>query len=258
MAGYPCAEVGAVRGADAASWATWRDGDSVDLARQAADLFADAARGHGSPVARALVALDRLDEMLASLPDDLRGAVLLWSISVTNPEWEVAAVVEHGRVTHELTVADGRAVSYPDELYFQQHVVSAPISPAAADGDAPAPVESGISGEALFARGTAFASAGDRHAAQQAWSEAAEEHNHALSMRALGDLSADREDLKTAEEWYGRAAMLNDTPSMNRIATLLEGRGQTERAAEWLRRAARFGDEEAARRLQGDVVAASV
>jgi TPR repeat protein len=77
-------------------------------------------------------------------------------------------------------------------------------------------------------------------------------------MRALGDLSADREDLKTAEEWYGRAAMLNDTPSMNRIATLLEGRGQTERAAEWLRRAARFGDEEAARRLQGDVVAASV
>ena len=42
------------------------------------------------------------------------------------------------------------------------------------------------------------------------------------------------------------------------IATLLEGRGQTERAAEWLRRAARCGDEEAARRLPGDVVAASV
>jgi TPR repeat protein len=112
----------------------------------------------------------------------------------------------------------------------------------------------------LFARGTAFAAAGDRRAAQQAWAEAADEHNHALSMRALGDLAGDRDDPKTAEEWYGRAAMLNDTPSMNRIATILEGRGQHDRAAEWLRRAARFGDEEAARRLQSEqsVVAASV
>lgn len=256
MAGYPGAEVGAVRTDDA--WSTWRDGDSVALARRAADLFADAAREHGSPVARALVALDRLDEMLTSLPDDLRGAVLLWSISVTNPEWEVAAVVEHGRVTHDLTVANGRVVAFPDELYFQEHVVAAPIAPVAAD--AAAPVESGASGETLFARGTAFAAAGDRRAAQQAWTEAAEDHQHALAMRALGDLAGDRDDPKTAEEWYGRAAMLNDTPSMNRIATLLEGRGQQERAAEWLRRAARFGDEEAARRLQHDqaAVAASV
>jgi hypothetical protein len=259
MAGYPGAEVGAVRGADPSSWTTWRDGDSLTLARQAADLFADSAREHGSPVARPLVALDRLDEMLASLPDDLRGAVLLWSISVTNPEWPVAAVVDHGRVTHALTVAEGRAVAFTDELYFQAEMLSAPIGPDTVEAAAPAP-EAGPSGEVLFARGTAFAAAGDRRAAQQAWAEAADEHNHALSMRALGDLAGDRDDPKTAEEWYGRAAMLNDTPSMNRIATILEGRGQHDRAAEWLRRAARFGDEEAARRLQSEqsVVAASV
>lgn len=259
MAGHPGAEVGAVRGAGSASWTTWRDGDSLTLARQAADLFADAAREHGSPVARPLVALDRLDEMLTSLPDDLRGAVLLWSISVTNPEWEVAAVVQHGRATHELNVAESRAVAYPDELYFQMEVVSAAISPTSLETAAPAG-EVRPSGEALFARGTAFAAAGDRRAAAQAWAEAADGHNHALSMRALGDLSCDRDDLKTAEEWYGRAAMLNDTPSMNRIATILEGRGQADRAGEWLRRAARFGDEEAARRLQSaqSAVAASV
>lgn len=255
MAGYPGAEVGAVHAADA--WTTWRDGSSIDLARQGADLFADAARGHEHPVARPLVALDRLDEMLKSLPDDLRGAILLWSISVTNPDWDVPAVAEHGRATHELIVADGRAVAFPDEIYFQQQVAAAPISPLAAEGEAPA-VTSNASAEALFSRGTALASAGDLRGAAQAWTEAAEDHNHALSMRALGDLSSDRDDLKTAEEWYGRAAMLNDTTSMTRIALLLESRGQSERAAEWLRRAARFGDEEAARRLQHQgVVAAS-
>ncbi len=208
-------------------------------------------------MARPLVALDRLDEMLKSLPDDLRGAILLWSISVTNPDWDVPAVAEHGRATHELIVADGRAVAYPDEIYFQQQVAAAPISPLAAEGEAPA-ATSNASAESLFSRGTALASAGDLRGAAQAWTEAAEDHNHALSMRALGDLSSDRDDLKTAEEWYGRAAMLNDTTSMTRIALLLESRGQSERAAEWLRRAARFGDEEAARRLQHQgVVAAS-
>lgn len=253
MAGYPGAEVGAVHTAGA--WSTWRDDSSVDLARQGADLFAEAAREHGH-VARPLVALDRLDEMLKSLPDDLRGAILLWSIAVTNPDWDVAVVAEHGRATHELVVAQGRAVAFPDEIYFQQDVAHAPITPAGADAE-PAPVAS-TSGESLFARGTALASAGDLRAAAQAWTEAAESHNHALSMRALGDLSSDRDDPKTAEEWYGRAAMLNDTSSMVRIATLLEGRGQQERAAEWLRRAARFGDEEATRRLQNQgVVGAS-
>jgi len=253
MAGYPGAEVGAVHAAGA--WSTWRDGSSVDLARQGADLFAEAAREHGH-VARPLVALDRLDEMLKSLPDDLRGAILLWSIAVTNPDWDVAVVAEHGRATHELVVAQGRAVAFPDEIYFQQDVAHAPISPVGGEAEQ-APAAS-ASGESLFARGTALASAGDLRGAAQAWTEAAESHNHAPSMRALGDLSSDRDDHKTAEEWYGRAAMLNDTSSMVRIATLLEGRGQQERAAEWLRRAARFGDEEATRRLQNQgVVGAS-
>ena len=244
MAGYPGAEVGAVHAAGA--WSTWRDGGSVDLARQGADLFAEAAREHGH-VARPLVALDRLDEMLKSLPDDLRGAILLWSIAVTNPDWDVAVVAEHGRATHELVVAQGRAVAFPDEIYFQQEVAHAPISPVAGEADTAA--AAGPTGESLFARGTALASSGDLRGAAQAWTEAAESHNHALAMRALGDLSSDRDDLKTAEEWYGRAAMLNDTSSMVRIATLLESRGQQERAAEWLRRAARFGDDEAVRRL---------
>lgn len=252
MSGHVGAEVGAVHQVD--GWTTWRDADSVTLAREAADLFAASARTHDKPVARALVALDTLDDMLRRLPDDVRGAILLWAVAVTNPEWDVDAVAQHGRVALERAQSQGRAVAFPDELYFQEQALRAPISPT---GDEP-PVEEAapqIDGDQLFAQANAAAEAGDVRTAKRLWTDAAEGADHALSMRALGDLAQDSDDIKTAEEWYGRAAFQNEPTSMTRIGMIYLKKGQSERAAEWLRRAARFGDDEATTILAGLVPA---
>jgi hypothetical protein len=253
MSGHVHAEVGAVR--HPGGWATWRDGDGVALARQAADLFADAARGFDKPVARPLVALDALDDMLRRLPEDVRGAVLLWAIAVTNPEWDVDAVAAHGRAALEHAQALGRAIAWPDELYFQEQAAPAPIVSELAEGEEPEPPA--IDGDRLFAEGNMLAAAGDLRGAAKSWAEAAEGADHALAMRALGDLARSRDDLKTAEEWYGRAAFLNEPTSMTRIGVIYVQKGQPERAGEWLRRAERFGDAEATTHLQ-ELAGASV
>jgi len=250
MAGHAGAEVGAVK--HEGGWTTWRDGDSVELARRGADLFVASAREHDKPVSRPLVALDALDDMLKRLPDDLRGAMLLWSIAVTNPEWETDVVVEHGRVTLEEVALEGRAVAYPDELYFQEQAAIAPIIPVGHDAEGEPPA---VDGDRLFAQGNAAAASGDLKAAASFWTQAADLADHPLAMRAMGDLTRSRDDLKGAEEWYGRAAFLNDAPSMTRIGTIYIQKGQSDRAAEWLRRAARFGDEEASRHLESLVAA---
>ncbi len=60
-----------------------RDGSSVDLARQGADLFAEAAREHGH-VARPLVALDSVSAAPGQLVFYVRGREA--STILANPE----------------------------------------------------------------------------------------------------------------------------------------------------------------------------
>jgi tetratricopeptide (TPR) repeat protein len=201
-----------------------------DVGRHAAAQFYRSSRARVVPLLPEDVAQNYFDVLVDEVAD-LRMGVLIWAMAVTNPSTDFERVVVYAQAVQG-RVEEGGARVVNDDVFSLETRPGAAARVGSSLTAEELVLDEASDGPGWYTLGRRSYEAGDRAAALECWTRAADEFGHVMSMRRL----AERTDEALA--WLERAAGAGDAGSMGMLGGLYMGRKDYARAVPWLRAAA--------------------